>query len=566
MVDLVEEGKEVLGFLIRKSVGDKDWSKVDKLCSENKNLLSDSETDYWIRSKFMIGEYDDCVEISDKVLSETPGKIVAMKFGARARTKLRMAPSEVRGSWEEFLLQEPDNLEAMNNIARALIEEGEISQASEKITNLLELNSDYGPALTTLKKLRNVAADSATTDIDYRNLYSERRFSEVLQLLGFPTNADNWSEDEGTFALRSLARMGRFRELLEIYGLLNATNRKSPRILAELASSARELGEGEIENDSISKLSEMGKSDKSAARHYLRQIVYFEEDETLASSIIEDILEIHGEEVMSYLVRLILKSKRSALFSVIDSFGGVSESKEYSLKSLFDPFNGKLKESIGNNEFNSLYSDLNKNISQALKNDHSQYRASMDSYFFSCDELDLPYLIPGAYQSDSPLLKGDKLELGHFSGEELDNYCSAVSEYSFDYDSIGPKSKSSIYCSRFLFHPLSDVEGEASILYIGDGEVPTGVMAKIIDGEIVSSEEKSILIDPREILGRFYHLLAGMREIDKLVISWISSIIYNYPPEIVYYDTSLNHGRIAATMLGYGGGELRELGVRPNLL
>ena len=91
-------------------------------------------------------------------------------------------------------------------------------------------------------------------------------------------------------------------------------------------------------------------------------------------------------------------------------------------------------------------------------------------------------------------------------------------------------------------------------------------MAKIIDGEIVSSEEKSILIDPREILGRFYHLLAGMREIDKLVISWISSIIYNYPPEIVYYDTSLNHGRIAATMLGYGGGELKELGERPNLL
>jgi len=55
-VDDVVAGKEVISFELRKSVQNKDWPIVDKLCSENNNSLSDSETSFWIRSKYMIGD------------------------------------------------------------------------------------------------------------------------------------------------------------------------------------------------------------------------------------------------------------------------------------------------------------------------------------------------------------------------------------------------------------------------------------------------------------------------------------------------------------------------------
>ena len=81
-------GKEVISFELRKSVQKKDWPIVDKLCSENNNSLSDSETSFWIRSKYMIGDFEGCIEISEKVLFENPRSINALKFMPDLRLNL----------------------------------------------------------------------------------------------------------------------------------------------------------------------------------------------------------------------------------------------------------------------------------------------------------------------------------------------------------------------------------------------------------------------------------------------------------------------------------------------
>lgn len=153
-------GKEVISFELRKSVQNKDWPIVDKLCSENNNSLSDSETSFWIRSKYMIGDFEGCIEVSEKVLFENPRSINALKFNARSKTKLELDYMGVRESWEALLLHEPENFEAMNNIARTLVQEGRIDAASSKISEILDLNPDYPPALTTLANLRKISEES----------------------------------------------------------------------------------------------------------------------------------------------------------------------------------------------------------------------------------------------------------------------------------------------------------------------------------------------------------------------------------------------------------------------
>ena len=192
--------------------------------------------------------------------------------------------------------------------------------------------------------------------------------------------------------------------------------------------------------------------------------------------------------------------------------------------------------------------------------DDSRDSASIETFFQSCDELDLPYLIPSAYESTNHCLSNDRLELSILSNADLERYCNLVREHSLDIELIGPRTKSIVFCSKTLDRDFLHVKGKASILSISESGPPKGFETIIQDGVTVRTLESPILVDPRETMGRFFHLLSGMKAIDKLVVAWISSMIYNDPPEVVFYDEALSHGRIAATMLGYEGKSLRVLG------
>ena len=92
-------------------------------------------------------------------------------------------------------------------------------------------------------------------DSDYRQIYTEKRYLDVLENLNYPDRLGKWSEDEATFAFRSLSRLGKPGFTFFLPEARSRTPTLS-RIISELASSARELGEEKkVENDSIRKLS-----------------------------------------------------------------------------------------------------------------------------------------------------------------------------------------------------------------------------------------------------------------------------------------------------------------------
>ena len=206
--------EQILSFEIRNSVKNEDWKSVERLCSENEITLSENEMNHWVRSRYMIGDFEGCIEICSRILETNEKNIIALKFIARSRTKLRQNSTEIRNSWNNLLVEDNSNIEAMTNIARILVIEGSLEEASKLISDILELNPNYQPALTTLAKLNRLGTEGASPpieDSDYRQIYTEKRYLDVLENLNYPDRLGKWSEDEATFAFRSLSRLGKTR-------------------------------------------------------------------------------------------------------------------------------------------------------------------------------------------------------------------------------------------------------------------------------------------------------------------------------------------------------------------
>ena len=149
--------KEVFEFQVRNFAQAGDWKQVDEICSKNIHHLSIKETSYWIRAKYLTEEFESCIKICENELIKQSDNLIALRFLCRSKTKLGYEPDILISDWKELLRQEPENLEAMNNIARALHRMGNREEAMEIITQVLALNSHYAPSIQTLKNLERVS-------------------------------------------------------------------------------------------------------------------------------------------------------------------------------------------------------------------------------------------------------------------------------------------------------------------------------------------------------------------------------------------------------------------------
>ena len=543
--------EQILSFEIRNSVKNEDWKSVERLCSENEITLSENEMNHWVRSRYMIGDFEGCIEICSRILETNEKNTIALKFIARSRTKLRQNNTEIRNSWNNLLVEDNSNIEAMTNIARILVIEGSLEEASKLISDILELNPNYQPALTTLAKLNRLGMEGTSPpieDSDYRQIYTEKRYLDVLENLNYPDRLGKWSEDEATFAFRSLSRLGKNQDLLSSYQKLDRGPQLSPRIISELASSARELGEEKVENDSIRKLSKIASDNYSAGCHYLRQIVYFDSDDEFVIKEIERISSLHGEEILQYLVRIILKSKRFSLFSKIRSFGGA--------KSFLDPIDGKLLNMVGKNEYQSIFAELSPRISQAIKSDISSFHHSVDSFHRACDELDLPYLVSATHLMEKSDLFEEKMQISSFSREYLEDLCNQIFIFPEEVK-ISSKPGSVVFCSTNKNPDFHNLGEDIEIISVSLEKIPKGLVISKMRG-METRKESEIISDPRETLGRFFHLFNGMASVDKMVIAWVVRELLDRGPEFVFYDESMGHGKIAAKILGYDAESIRK--------
>ena len=613
-----ESNNEVESYLLNKSAKKGDWKKVNSICEENMEFLSEQEIGVWIRSKFMIKDFqgcydlclnlipkkrsllkekcrfmlrssvklgnrdyieksinyygkvfpdnidyklekikilysennfEECITISEIVLDSEPSNLIALKFYARSKTKIKSDNEEIRRSWESLIDLDPSNLEAINNLARVLISQENLQEASEQIDKLFQLSPNYVPGMATLSKLKQASKrigfeSEIITKDNYRTLYSERKYSEVIEKLGGMEEVSRWSEDEATFVFRSLSRLERFEDSVDLYGKNEKQFSKYPRILVEVANSSHEINNEKIQNSILSILNGYSKSDIITAKLFLQYIISSKNDGYYFASTFEELFEIHGNSILEFAIQLILKEKRYEIFAFSEIFEGAT--------SLLDPIHGTLRDKIGDSGVNAIFSQNQDNYLQALLSDKSRFTPSQTSFMNSCLNLDLPYLVSEISELNPEILESHDFSLSEITEEDLENYCDLVRNHALDFSEVEFDSNSIILCSNLEDsenHLIPRKKNLSKISVFFNSNSKLGRIEKI--GEIKNTIESEISSDPRLILGRFFFLLDGLKTIDKMAISWISSTIFSTQNSEIWYDSSLPHGKIAATILGF---------------
>lgn len=613
-----ETSKEVESYLLNKSAKKGDWNKVNEICEENKHFLSEQDMGLWIRSKFMIKDYqgcydlclkiipkkrsllkekcrfmlrssiklanrdiieksinyyekifpdnidyklekikilysennlEDCLSISETVLDSEPSNIIALKFNARSKTKISTNKEDIRMAWQSLIDIDPSNLEAINNLARVFISEENLREASEQLDKLFQLSPNYVPGMATLSKLKQASnklgfESEIISQDNYRTLYSERKYLEVIEILGGIKAVERWSEDEATFVFRSLSRLERFEDSVILYNENEKQFSKFPRILVEVSNSSNEINDGKTKNSVLSILNQHSKSDITTAKLFLQSIISSREEPNYFASIFEELFEIYGNPIMEFAISLILKERKYEIFSLSKIFEGAT--------SLLDPIHGTLRNKIGDAGVNTIFSQNQDNYIQALLSDESRFTPSQTSFMNSCLELDLPYLVSEISEVNPEIIESPDFQLSEISDEDLESYCDLVRSHALDFSEIELDPDSIILCSnsedseRYL---VSQKKNLSKISIFSNQYKKTGIIKEI--GPKETQIESEISSDPRLILGRFFFLLDGLRTVDKMAISWISSTIFSSQNSEIWFDSSLPHGKIAATLLGF---------------
>ena len=170
--------------------------------------------------------------------------------------------------------------------------------------------------------------------------------------------------------------------------------------------------------------------------------------------------------------------------------------------------------------------------------------------------MDLPYFVSATHLMEKSDLFEEKMQPSSFSREYLEDLCNQISVISGEIK-ISSKPGSAVLCSINQNPDLHSLEEDIQLISVSPGKIPKGLVVFTMKGR-VTKKESEIISDPRETLGRFFHLFDGMASVDKMVIAWVVRELMNRRPEFVLYDESMVHGKIAAKILGYDAESIRK--------
>ena len=197
------------------------------------------------------------------------------------------------------------------------------------------------------------------------------------------------------------------------------------------------------------------------------------------------------------------------------------------------------------------YLDLDVDVPEEFKiNDIRNYKGA---YYIATENgiYKVTEKLNSLSKKNEDLLSNEKI-ISEIPKTEMENYCDLIRKHSLVFDDNQVDKNSIILCSNLdnYQHFLGSKKEKASRISIISNE--KNIIGRIErysnNGRFTESEISS---DPRIILGRFFSLLEGLKTIDKMVISWISSTIFSSKNSEVWYDNSLPHAKIAAVILGF---------------
>ena len=549
--NFLDEGKnptlESCRFMIRSAfkIGADETENSLHLFSEN--FPDDSEyMKFLMQSQYRNSEFNECISTCNDIIQIQPDNLYALRFRARSLTKIAKDQHSIRTSWEILLEENENDLEAINNIARTLISEGELDSASTLITRLVDIDPDYSPAKTTIAYFVSSGGGSdefsTKTVGGYRIAYAKEEYTTLIDDLGGLKNWKKWNEDESVFIFRSLVKLERFEEAIRLFKRPKNDFSNSFRIISEVITSARETSNHTLMRNLLSTLGQTSSSDVEASKYYLRHLIYFEDDAGFVCEEVRRLLDQHDDSLLIPTLKFILKSGR---------YGIIEDSQmSSSISALLDPIHGYIANERGE-IFSDLWEELNQKITHALSNKDT---------FQTNDAFNNALLESGA---SFPVLEENKYApLGNDENitiSEIDEICQKISPQAYTFDPDSAQQKFAIYCSKTpLPQEISGSIERIIILKINLSE--SGVVIKMEElsesgNEIVS--EYIVKRDPRINMGRFHEITKHLGLSRIMIISSILEIISEHYPSEFWYDENLMVSKIAAKILGYPDDRIR---------
>tara|TARA_B100001113_G_scaffold109330_1_gene88541 strand:- start:114 stop:2015 length:1902 start_codon:yes stop_codon:yes gene_type:complete len=596
---------QVADFELNNLIKSKSWVELDNYFQEYPLRPNDSRIKHWIRSKYMIKDYEGCLKLCQIDESDLDDSIIKHKCTFALRSSMKINRDElIEKALLDYSQRFPSELEhkitnmrfsyrKKDYISCLSLSEQILQQDKTNITALL-FNARSNKKL---KNPRNIEKKSWERIIQYdsKNLEALNNLSKIYFEEGNEKEALNFleiifsinpnyepafstsikmnydiSSKSKNYSLAQMYQQNKYEELINSIGGLNNSKHWSEKEFKLALRSYNNLKR----HSEVIQLCESINLENNSDAVILEQLLManFYLENTKKYSIILKIFSKKSLTDTSFM-RLYLRhliyfsnddddtfSEINNLLSIHDNdylsdvLKYILKSQKYhliellfpenSLSEIFDPISGVLKSVIDKHDLNELWQSLDKKIIKSYELD-------------SKEVLKKEYIIP--FLSISSDIEKEKLiQKIKSNADDMDNKENLLQIK--DELLKGDNSNDSYYqnmnfTNSILCLTLEKKEGEGGLdkdFFYAHLDYEKYKLKGILEKNDRKISSIDILeSDPRNILGRYMELVKKLEHTDIIIISWICSIIYDISPKEIITNDGLIHGEIAKLIMGY---------------
>jgi len=596
---------QVADFELNNLIKSKSWVELDNYFQEYPLRQNDSRIKHWIRSKYMIKDYEGCLKLCQIDESDLDDSIIKHKCTFALRSSMKINDGDlIEKALLDYSQRFPSELEhkivnmrfsySKKDYITCLSLSEQILQQDKTNINALLFNARSNKKL---KNPRNIEKKSWERIIQYdsKNLEALNNLSKIYFEEGNEKEALNFleiifsinpnyepafstsikmnydiSSKSKNYSLAQMYQQNKYEELINSIGGLNNSKHWSKKEFKLAVRSFNNLKRYSEVIQLCDSIDLENNSDAVILEQLLMANFYMENTKKYSK-----ILKIFSKKSLTetsfmrlYLRHLIYFSNDDDdTFSELDNLLSIHDNvylsdvlkyilksqkyhliellfPENSLSEIFDPISGVLKSVIDKHDLNELWQSLDKKIIKSYE---------LDSKENIKKEYVIPFLSISSDIEKEKLIQ--KIKSNADDMENKENLLQIKDELlKRDY------SDNSYYQNMNFTNSILCLSLEKK----GDlGELGKDIFYAHLDYEknklkgILEKNDRKISsidilpTDPRNILGRYMELVKKLEYTDIIIISWICSIIYDISPKEIIANDRLLHGEIAKLIMGY---------------
>ena len=596
---------QVADFEVNNLIKSKSWAELDNYFQEYPLQPNDSRIKHWIRSKYMIKDYEGCLKLCRIDDSDLNDSIIKHKCIFALRSSMKINDDNlIEKALQDYSQRFPSELEhkitnmrfsySRKDYIACLSLSEQILQQDKTNINALLFNARSNKKL---KNSRNIEKNSWERVIQYdsKNLealnslskiyFEEGNEKEALSFLeiifsinpnyepAFSTSIKmnyDISSKSKNYSLAQMYQENKYEELINSIGGLNNSKNwskkefklaiRSLNILKRYSEVIQLCDSINMENISDAVILEqllMANFHLANTKKYSKILKIFSRksltDTSFMRLYLRHLIYFSNDDdyTFSELNNLLNIHDNDYLSDILKY---ILKSQKYhliellfpkhSLSEIFDPISGVLKSVINQHDLKELWQNLDKKIIKSYE---------LDSKDILKKEYIIPFLSISSDIEKEKLIQKIKSNADDMENKEKllqikDELLKRDNSDNSYYQNMN--FTNSVLC--LSLGKKEDFEESVKDIFYAHLDFEKNIIRGILEKNDEKISSIDILqTDPRNILGRYMELVKKLEYSDIIIISWICSMIYDISPKEIITNDDLLHGEIAKLIMGY---------------